>query len=373
VATNYDGIQLLRAGTSTFDSLSARPHDSSALALGADGTIYVAHVGDTGRPVIALLNAGNLLDLAASSDPRAPDTTKPPPTPDSATQPLALSIQHVIPVPSGRQRLLVNGGRAFVGTDTGTDLVVIDTTTAQEVRRISTGPTSALAAGFGSIWSCGMTEIRRIDPTAATLSTRLPIKCTFGITAAFGSLWVAGHNEVRRYSPAGVLQSTIPIDGGDWGIAAGADSIWVAYGGAPGPGPVTRIDPTTNTVRARIPVATRTREIAVTEAAVWVTTEPAAPGDPSLVRIDPTTNTTRLLLPGARDATGIAVDSTHVWVADHGGGIAALDPTTTMALGTARPLPNGTTAGGNEVAVDSAGHLWATVDRPGALMQLLDS
>jgi DNA-binding beta-propeller fold protein YncE len=107
------------------------------------------------------------------------------------------------------------------------------------------------------------------------------------VVAEDGTLWVAGPGTVSRLDPAtGRVEARIRTpDTGDYSqIAFVARSAWVTTGG----GVVYRIDSLTNRVVATVHVGGSLQGIAVGGGRVWVTRTLQGPGQ--LIRIDPRTN-----------------------------------------------------------------------------------
>jgi YVTN family beta-propeller protein len=101
-------------------------------------------------------------------------------------------------------------------------------------------------------------------------------------------------------------------------LAVGERAVWVvARPGfrccppeAVGTGTLTRIDPTTNSVEAAIPIGGEPAGVAVGEGAIWI----ADPGTRSVVRVDPKRNRiVERIRVGARPR-GIAVGDGSVWI-----------------------------------------------------------
>jgi DNA-binding beta-propeller fold protein YncE len=90
---------------------------------------------------------------------------------------------------------------------------------------------------------------------------------------------------------------------------------------------VTRIDPTTDKVIAKISLDDPASVLAVSADAIWVTSFPGV----SVTRIDPVTNlVVGTVDPGGSGPVGIAVFDGYVWVANHDGiptgSVAKIDP-----------------------------------------------
>src|SRR5260370_13274477 len=96
-------------------------------------------------------------------------------------------------------------------------------------------------------------------------------------------------------------------------VEAGFGSIWVSNGPS---GTVTRIDPTTDKVIARIYLDDPPSVLAVSADAIWRTSFPGV----RVTRIDPVTNlVVGTVEPGGNGPVGIALFEGYVWVANHKG------------------------------------------------------
>ena len=121
----------------------------------------------------------------------------------------------------------------------------------------------------------------------------------------------ASPGPVVPVQPSSVV-ATVATDGFSYSMAAGADALWVA-----GSDQVTRIDPATNSVAARIPVAATgagPAGVAVGAGAVWVPV--AVPG--ALWGIDPETNKVTAKIPLGEPISGsisVSAAGDTVWVA----------------------------------------------------------
>ncbi len=160
------------------------------------------------------------------------------------------------------------------------------------------------------------------DRTLAAIPVPLPACCGFG----FGSVWAAGHHDrtvqridpgtnaaIRRIASVG-YQAGVPL------VAAG--SLWVPSGA----GEITRIDPTTGRILARIPVSVV--PLAFGFLTVWGTTL-----DHRLVRINLQTNrvvwSLRLASGSNSWVDELAIGYGSVWVAvADSGTLLRIDPTT---------------------------------------------
>jgi streptogramin lyase len=167
-------------------------------------------------------------------------------------------------------------------------------------------------------------RLTRIDPRTNVVSAAFDVDSPVGLAYGYGSLWVVNHRTARisRLDPrTGMATATIgvrlPGEGlfeGPEQVAAGLGGVWVTQ-----PDVVTRIDPRTNKVVARIrfPRGSEPATFALGPDALWVV------GVRQIFRIDPRTNR---ILASARvgkhtgnDYRGLRrmlVDGSTLWLAD---------------------------------------------------------
>ena len=143
-------------------------------------------------------------------------------------------------------------------------------------------------------------------------------------------------------------------------VMTGYGSVWVANGPTR---TVTRLDPRTNAVIARIPTPDPASVIAVGAGAVWVT---SFPGN-SLTRIDPwrdRVTRTISLAPGGAGPVGVTVFRGFIWVANHNGepttSVSKIDPATMRVVDV---IPVGAEDfAGPQWIVSGAGSIWTNVN-----------
>lgn len=131
-----------------------------------------------------------------------------------------------------------------------------------------------------------------------------------------------------------VVEAQLRLDPGLTDVAVGTEGVWVTGGQG-----VTRIDPATNQVLARIPVPGTGdhSRIAIGEGSVWVTA-PELRGDGSrgnLVRINPATSEVEATFHIGGPITGLGIGGGSVWVTIPGigpGRLLAVDPATGEVL-----------------------------------------
>jgi YVTN family beta-propeller protein len=138
------------------------------------------------------------------------------------------------------------------------------------------------------------------------------------------------------------------------GIAGGAGGIWITV-----PTGADRIDPATNTVDAKVHFGSGHEEIdavAVGVSGVWVTDFDTD----SIYRIDPSTRTVVATIPVRTAPEGVVATDQGVWVANHhGGSVVRIDPVTNQVVAT---IPAGHTgsSGPHQIAV-GLGSVWVGV------------
>jgi YVTN family beta-propeller protein len=186
---------------------------------------------------------------------------------------------------------------------------------------IRTGAAMGLVAGEGGIWLSNHREgsVSRIDPrTNRVVATVRVGDQPSDLAVGFGSVWVPvnqGHRLVRLDPRLARIVASVP--GTYWSVAAGHDSVWaLEWEGQRGEWTdwhgrtLTRIDPRTNRVRARVHLGPELGTVAAGAGALWV----SAFHRPLLYRLDPRTAgvDARIRLP--RPAEHIAVGDGAVWV-----------------------------------------------------------
>lgn len=161
---------------------------------------------------------------------------------------------------------------------------------------------------------------------------------------------------------AATVASSITLGAQGARIALGDGSVWVRFVD----GSVARVDTTTNTVGAKIPVgAGEFGSLAVGEGAVWVTTF----DEDKVSRIDPSTNKVVAEIAVGKNPEGIVVTPGAVWVSNHrAGSISRIDPTTNAVVATITFGKTGA-SGPKDIRV-SHGSLWTSVPNMGLVVRI---
>jgi virginiamycin B lyase len=235
------------------------------------------------------------------------------------------------------------------------------------------------AEGFGSLWVANSAKqaVQRIDPKTDRVSHVVPVgagPCD-GLATGYGSVWAVDcqQGDLLRIDPmAGRVVARIPLEPtSDEGlIAAGAGGIWVltgssdvTYAGNPGKGTLVRIDPSTDTVTARVTVPPGSTAAAVGFGSVWVTSVNGS----TVERVDPTTAEVAATIRVSRSPRFLAVGQDAVWVLNQtDGSVSRIDPNTNQVAATIQvhvPGSGGCIAAG-------AGAVWVTM--PGTPLSIID-
>jgi YVTN family beta-propeller protein len=156
-----------------------------------------------------------------------------------------------------------------------------------------------VAAGDGSVWVAGTMTISRINEATHTVVATIPMpRGALGVAVGDGAVWVTAAGSVSRIDPrTNRVVTTIPVGAGTAAVVAGPGALWVANSSD---GTVSRIDPRTNRVVATIEVTPPGTgpgrqwlgPMAQVDGAVWVASNcETCPGHSTLSRIDPRTDT----------------------------------------------------------------------------------
>ena len=167
--------------------------------------------------------------------------------------------------------------------------------------------------------------------------------------------------------PAGRITVRVPLPADPQHLAFGAGSLWVTTFDAATP-ELLRVDARTNAVVARTPLVrgqTAVRWLGFGEGSVWVSNFDAN----SVSRIDPTTNTVVATIPVTLNPTGIGFGAGSVWVTNHRAGtISRIDPATNRVVAEIPVGPPGTA--GPQLIAAAAGAIWVTVPSAMALVRV---
>jgi YVTN family beta-propeller protein len=292
----------------------------------------------------------------------------------------------VLPADPYRSKIAVSPTGLWLSNGRGA-VLKLDPVTARVVMKtpLPAAP-AAIAADDHSLWMVdGSGVLWRIDPSDGRVRSRTRLTPTddlrpTDLEVADGKIWAsfarttsAGAGFTRPTVRVGQMRAiAISVPGTPTRLRFGADAIWVKSLSAQ----VTRIDPSTNRVAARIHVGTGWGDFAFGFGSVWVTSFDTN----TVSRIDPRTN--RVI---ARIATlglapmGIAATRDAIWVANHHadpygranrtGSVVRIDPETNrvvakIALGAAESV------GGPDNMTAAAGDLWLDIPNQALVVRI---
>jgi hypothetical protein len=227
----------------------------------------------------------------------------------------------------------VADGAVWVTSHAG--LYRIDLATNETVNVLLNDYLFRIAAGHGALWITTGSDghVLRVDPASENVTAKIDVRegPVTDLTMSEDAVWASATSDLVRIDPMTnevVDRLRSPTGFGD--IAFGKSGLWVITG-AGRDGEVWQIDPATNDVRQRIPLANPSfwNEIAVGDESVWVTSSPtvhqAGAALVHLYRIDPSSGDITADIPlgqgptdlgpgeGAVSYTGLAFDEGSVW------------------------------------------------------------
>jgi virginiamycin B lyase len=212
-------------------------------------------------------------------------------------------------------------------------------------------PCGGMAIESGALWvaDCRSRSLVRVDLFSHRVGAVIPTGLAdptgeLSLATGAGSVWLLT-------DPAGVLSRVDPetnavtarilVEPGSFAAAFGFGSVWISTVGAGGSGSVQRIDPRSNTVVATVPVGPIPRFLAAGADAIWTLNQ----GDGTISRVDPDSN--RLVATIRADVPGlggdIAVGAGRVWVRATRTLLTVIDPETNSVVARYGP-PSGSGA-----------------------------
>lgn len=183
-------------------------------------------------------------------------------------------------------------------------------------RVVLPGSGEGMAIGGGYLWvtspgdSGGGNTVFQIDLRTRRLVASIPVGTLPAFTAfGYGSAWISNYRgaSVSVVRPGSKEAETVAVAEGPLGIAAGEGAVWVVSFWSRS---LSRIDPETRRVVARIPVGDGPLGVAAGAGGVWVTNR----DDRTVSRIDPRTNRVAATIRLAASPWGIHVAHGRVWV-----------------------------------------------------------
>jgi len=199
------------------------------------------------------------------------------------------------------------------------------------------------------------------------LSVHIPSACG-AMIVGFNSLWVASCSNRSVYridKKNGEILSAIHCGlsdpDGELMLAVGDNSVWVLSDSA---GVLTRINPVTNTVLAKIAVSPHSHCAVYGFNAVWITNTRSN----SVQRIDPKTNSVIATISVGKTPRFLAAGEHGVWILNQGDGtVSHIDPADNKVVAV---IDTKVPGGGGDIAA-GAGHVWVRATK-GRLLQTIN-
>lgn len=189
----------------------------------------------------------------------------------------------------------------------------------------------------------------------------------------FGALWVVNCQtktlvrvDLSTARVVAEIQTGVADPTGELSIATGAGSVWLLTDSA---GVLSRIDPTTNRVSARMSVQPHSYAAVFGYGSVWISTtgRSGARPDGSVQRIDPATNRVAATIRVGPTPRFLAAGEGGVWTLNQGDGtVTRIDPATNRPVATIATAVPGS---GGDIAA-GAGRVWVRASR--ILLQVID-
>jgi len=231
--------------------------------------------------------------------------------------------------------------------------------------------TTEVVVGAGSVWVSSASGeagfVIRVDSETNRVVDRIPMPVDSPTNLAFGhgSVWItsAGHSTVSRVDPeTGKVVAKIEVGRGAVDIASGESSgeVWVAGAYLAGAKKLSRVDPETNRVVAEIPIDEHSRyggaqSVAVGQGAIWAQSADSG----KLFKVDPATNEVVAVVPLGEYSNDLAVYGGAVWATaqpSSGTRLYRVDPRTAHVVASEDgPEPD---KGGYGGLVAGGGYVW---------------
>lgn len=182
-------------------------------------------------------------------------------------------------------------------------------------------------------WVTNRGRAEQFNTQGMVASVEIPKPC--GTMALLDeALWVANCEDLNLYrvnietaEVEAVLETGIAEPRGETNVVAGAGSVWVPSNAE---GEISRIDPATNEVIAKVEVVPGTFFLAFGQDAVWAVASETS----TLQKIDPATNEVVGSVELGKQPGFLAAGEGFVWVQEQGDGtVAKVDPETLEVVG----------------------------------------
>lgn len=318
------------------------------------------------RPAVSVL-----LTAALAACSSTPDAKPAPPAPSE------LAIESITTEPieatTDGDWVLVAFERAWVsGLGVGVGMFDARTGAALGSVKVPQRPCSAMAEGFGAVWTatCATGGVARIDPASGAVTGHVAVAKTSdeesSVGAGEGAVWVIVDGRdctacaVAKIDPAAMtVVGTFDVPPDASAVRAGLGGVWVTY---PGSDRVLRLDPATGRTAASIALPGRPSFLDIGDDAVWV----MAQGAGALCRIDPGRNLSTgctTIDPRGTDGGDVTTGEGYVWYRGTKALVTQVDPA-------GRIVRRIGTGAGSGSAAAGAGQLWISAHEAARLYRV---
>lgn len=230
------------------------------------------------------------------------------------------------------------------------------------------GAPDFLAADGDDVWVLNIGKIEKLSAKSMKVILSVPVPHACGaMVVGFNSVWVASCRKDSVYridKQTGKLLSIIPCgisdEHGEISLAIGDGSVWILSDSS---GILTRINPKSNSIQAKMPVMTNSYCAAYGFNSVWITNT----NNNSVQRIDPKTNAVIATINVGNTPRFLAVGENGVWTLNQKDGtVSRIDPKLNKEVAV---INTGVPGVGGDIAT-GGGFVWVrAIDR---LLQKID-
>lgn len=257
-------------------------------------------------------------------------------------------LQAELPVTGEPDWLVVAYGSVWVARDEAAAVDRISPESNEVLASTPMGghPCNGAAGGFDAIWvpSCSEQALYRIGAQTGKVEARIPLPVyqslkgvapSGGLATGHGAVWIITQGEGGRYDALAqvdpgrnVVVRTIPLGHVGGRVAVDASSIWVT---SPAEGLLLRVDPGSGQVK-KIGGLVQPTALTVALGAVWVLSGrwvDRPHGDGSVTRVDPVTNaiTARIRVEEVTGTPGaLTTGGGFLWARTSATALAKIDP-----------------------------------------------
>ena len=225
-----------------------------------------------------------------------------------------------ITVPARPDFLTADGGSAWVIDDANSLIRKVSISNAKPLLTVAVPDACAApVSAFNAVWviSCSERKLYKLDKNSGRILARIATGVAdpngeMSLAAGGGSVWLLSDSSgiLSRINPrTNTVQARVRVTPHSYCAAYGYSSIWIT---STGRSTVQRVDAVTNKIIATIQVGKNPRFISVGEQGVWTLNQ----GDGTVTKINPATNTVTATIDVKAKGPGgdIAEGGGKVWI-----------------------------------------------------------